>query len=723
MKQLVQNLKTGDLSLKDVPYPLCKPKWLVVKTIRSIISIGSEKSIIELSRKNLLGKAKACPDLFKRAVEKGRKEGFWKVFNESLNRLDEPFPLGYSASGVVVEVGEGVTDFKVGDRVAIGGSGYANHAEYNSVPHNLCLHIPQRDNGQVVEYEEAAFCMLGAIAMHGIREAEVTFGGKVAVIGLGLLGLLTVQILQAVGCEVACVDIDNDKCQFARELGCRSVYEDRQSLVNNCQDAFDAVLITAGTDDREPVDTAQELTRQRGKIVLVGVCDIQLERKYFWDKELEFRVSKAAGPGISDDNYEVKGIEYPIGHIRWPEKRNMEYFLQLVAQEKVNVKRLITHRFSVTEAVPAYERLLDGKEPYIGVVLEYQENDLPTTDHLKELRVVRKQERSQDLGGNNRKNVGLIGGGLFAKNIFMPALVRVGHVNLVGVSTTRGITCDHIASKFGFDYATTDYKELLKDASIGSIFITTRHNLHYEMVIEALKAGKNVFVEKPLCLNWDELVKIMAAYQISQTSLMVGFNRRYSRHALDMREFFGCENIPYVINCRINAGYVQQSHWSQDSETGGGRILGEVCHFVDFMQFVVCSKPVKVYAESIKPNDKYGADDNVIATLCFENGSIGTITYTSQGDKSYPREIIEVFQDGAVYYVEDFKRAVRVKNGRRQKINLSSQDLGYENELRHFLSGDVSNEHTKECFVNTIAVLTLQESLHNGKVLSVNEAI
>jgi len=724
MKQLVQNLKTGDLSLKDVPYPLCKPKGLVVKTICSIISVGTEKSIIELSRKSLLGKAQARPDLFRRAVEKGRKEGFCKVFNESLNRLDEPFPLGYSASGVVVEVGEGVREFKVGDRVAIAGSGYANHAEYNFVPYNLCLHVPQRDNGQVVEHEEAAFCMVGGIAMQGIREAKLAFGEKVAVIGLGLLGLLTIQILQAVCCEVICVDIDEKKCELAKELGCKTTYADPQSLIDEHRNTVDAVLITAATRDSSPLNTAQKITRQKAKIVLVGVCDIKLERKYFWDKELEFKVSKAAGPGILDENYKAEGIGYPVGYIRWPEKKNMEYFLHLVAQDKIDAKKLITHRFEISEAVSAYNMLLAGKEPYVSVILQYPKEYLPKDQELRELKVIKKQLlTNQDLNRNRRNNVGLIGGGLFTKNVFLPALAKLKDIELVGIATTRGITSDHIASKFGFDYATSEYKELLSDQDIGSIFITTRHDLHSEMIIEALRAKKHVFVEKPLCLNRQQLKEIVAAYNDTNLTLMVGFNRRYSPHALDIKHFFGDMKTPYVINCRINAGFIDDSHWTHDSQIGGGRIIGEVCHFVDFLQYITGSRPVRVYAEGIKSTQKHKTDDNIITVVSLENGSVGTITYTSQGSKSYPREIIEMFQNESVYYLEDFRHAIKVKDGKRKKMSLGSQNMGYENELKQFLSGSFSSAQTRDCFINALTVFTMQDSLHKDETLFVDAAI
>ena len=713
MKQISQNLKTGELSLKEVPIPLCKSNGVLVETHSSLISVGTEKSIIGLARKSLIGKAKARSDLLKRAVDKARKEGFLKVFKESMNRLDEPFPLGYSAAGTVVKVGNGVSDFSVGDKVAIAGSGYANHSEYNFVPKNLCVKIPSRKNGECLAFEEAAFCMVGGIAMQGIREAGLTFGENVAVIGLGLLGLITVQILQAVGCDVIGIDIDDKKCQLAKKLGCENVYSNTKAFVVDYQDRMDSVVITAATEDDGPIQTAQKVVRQRGKIVLVGVCKIQLDRKDFWDKEIEFRVSKAAGPGISDDNYEVCGIDYPIEYIRWPEKKNMEYFLKLVSEDKIKIVEMITHRFEINKAVSVYKMLFEGHEFYIGAMLEYP-RILPDEDQIKKLNIVVKKDASARLGKDRRANVGSIGAGMFAKNLLLPALAKISNVELIGIATTQGLTSEHIASKFGFDYATSDYQRLLEDPDIGSVFITTRHDMHAKIVVEALKAGKHVFVEKPLCLNRTELRDIIDTYNASNSTLMVGFNRRYSPCAEDMKKFVG-QTGPFVINYRINAGYIEPNHWTQNKDVGGGRIIGEVCHFVDYLQFITGSKPVKVYAESIRSTEKYKTDDNIVVIVNFDDGSIGTITYTSQGSKTYPREIIEVFRDESVYYLEDFKRAIKVRSNKRKKVTYSSQNMGYENELKHFITQGVSAEETRECYVNALTVLSIVESLKSGK--------
>jgi predicted dehydrogenase len=724
MRQLIQNLKTGELRLEDVPYPLCRAGGVVVKTVCSVISVGTEKSIIELGQKSLIGKARARPDLVRRAYDKARKEGFVKVFRESLDRLDEPFPLGYSASGLVVEVGAGTRNFTVGDRVAVAGSGYASHAEYNFVPQNLCLRIPLRSDDQPLGFDEAAFCMLGGIALQGIREARLTFGERVAVVGLGLLGLLTVQILNAVGCEVVALDIDEAKCRFARQHGCEEVYTDRAELLRRSKDRFDAVLVTAAARDNSPLLLAQEACRPRGRIVLVGVCDVQLERKYFWDKELEFRVSKAAGPGVGDEDYEARGGDYPIGYVRWPEKRNMEYFLSLVARNKVDVRALITHRFPIAEAVSTYEMLCKANGSHVGVVLEYPNGELPDAEALRRLAVVaRSQVPDRPLSQDRRATVGFIGGGAFSKNVLLPTLRRMPNIMLAGIATTRGMTSEHLARKFGFRYACSDAARVLADESIGSVIITTRHDLHAALVMEAVKAGKQVFVEKPLCLTEEELREIESLRKTTNAVIMVGYNRRYSRLGRDMKAFLSCGKEPLVVNYRVNAGYIDDAHWTQDSEVGGGRILGEVCHFVDFLLYLTGAAPQRIYADAVHPTAKYRADDNLTATIRFDNGSVGTITYTSKGAKAYPREVVEAFQDESVYYLEDFRRAVRVVGGRRRRLNLRSQDLGYRSELEHFLFDPLGPAELRDSLTGMRTCLLVEKSLRQGAVLSFEGAL
>ncbi|MBL7070869.1 MAG: Gfo/Idh/MocA family oxidoreductase [Candidatus Omnitrophica bacterium] len=711
MKQLIQNLKTGKLALKDVPYPMRKANGLLVKTANSIISVGTEKSIIDFARKNLIGKARARRDLLKRAVGKVNKEGLVKVFRESMSRLDEPFPLGYSASGTVVETGENVKSFNAGDRVAIAGSDYAHHAEYNFVPEDLCFSIPKKRTHEYLDFEDASFCMMGGIAVNGINEAELEPASSVAVIGLGLLGLLTAQILRGLGHKVIGIDIDDEKVSIARKLGFEhSINANKDDAVKLSMSATDnkgvsGVLITADSKGNKPIDIAQRIAAYKGRIVLVGVCDINLDRKYFWDKELVFKVSKIAGSGEA-------------------ERKNIECFLRLMAEDKVSVKGLITHRFDFNQAISAYEMVLGGRSPSVAVVLEYLKGDLPEDGHVVKLDAAGKKSEIAETSENKKKNIGLIGGGLFAKNVLLPALSKVKGVRLNGIATTRGMTSEHLAGKFGFAYSTTDHKKLLEDDDIGSVFILTRHDLHARFVTEALQHGKDVFVEKPLCLNKKELQEIISAYRSQghkvtrSPELMLGFNRRYTAHARDIKEFFE-SGEPFVINCRINAGYIEPTHWTQSPEEGGGRLIGEVCHFVDLLQFITSSRPVEVYTEGISNSTGYAPDDNIISVIKFADGSIANITYTSKGSKSYPREILEIYQKDSVYYLEDFRKAVKVNGGKKEKKNLISQDMGYAAELEYFFSNGNKNRDFRDYVLNSLTIFAMTESLKTHKIISI----
>jgi predicted dehydrogenase len=469
---------------------------------------------------------------------------------------------------------------------------------------------------------------------------------------------------------------------------------------------------------------AQEACRPRGRIVLVGVCDVHLERKYFWDKELEFRVSKAAGPGLGDDDYEVRGGDYPIGYVRWPEKRNMEYFLSLVARSRVDVRALITHRSPIAEAVSAYETLCKANGSHIGVVLEYPNDELPDAETLRRLAVVARDGGSEGpVRQDRRTTVGFIGGGMFSRNVLLPVLRRIPNITLAGMATTRGMTSEHLARKFGFRYACSDAERIFADDSIGSVIITTRHDLHAALVTEAMKAGKHVFVEKPLCLTEEELREIEEVRETTNAVIMVGFNRRYSRLGRDMKEFLSRGKEPLVVNYRVNAGYIDDSHWTQDSDVGGGRILGEVCHFVDFLLYLADAAPQRVHAEAVQPTRKYRADDNLTATIRFDNGSIGTITYTSKGTKSYPREVVEAFQEESVYYLEDFRRVVKAVGGRRRRLNLRAQDLGYRGELEHFLFDPLGPEEVHDSLTGMRTCFLVERSLRQGAVLSFGGAI
>jgi len=732
MKQVIQSYRTGQVTIEDVPVPLCKPGGVLAKNKCSLISPGTERLMIETGKKSLIGKAMARPDLVRLAWEKAKREGFINVFKEAMNRLDEPVPLGYSSSGVVVEVGEGVTEFKVGDRVACGGAGFASHGEYVWVPKNLC--VPFRQIG----FEEASFAMVGAIALHGIRCAEATSGSIVAVIGLGLIGLLSVQILEAYGFKVISKDIDEKKCQIARSISPHIIAESDElkfkSLSEQISEGWgvDAVIVASSSKDNRPLLLAEEICRRKGRIVLVGVADVKLTRKIMWEKEISFVVSRAGGPGVLDAFFDKRGLDYPVQYVRWTEKRNMEEFLRLVSQGKVDVKSLITHQFKIGEALEAFELILKAKEPYIGILLEYGERE----EDEKKLREIKREAVHPSSLTLSPKNVGLIGGGLFTKNILLPQIKKIKDVQLIKVATTSGPTANHIAKKFGFAETTTDYRNILENERIGSVIITTPHNLHGKMVLEALKAGKNVFVEKPLCLNESELKDISLLYnqinqidqidqknQINQKNqiLLVGFNRVFSSLTEELLDFLKGRRTPLMMHYRVNAGYLPPDHWTMDEEIGGGRIIGEVCHFIDYVHYLSGSKPVRVFAESIEGNTgKFFRDDNLTLNIQFEDGSVGNILYTAKGSKAFSRERLEIYAEEEVAILEDFRLLTLIRGGKKKGIKKFSQDMGYKKELEFFFGENAFDLNLfNRYYYSTLATFKAVESLRERKPIQI----
>ncbi|MFA5118283.1 MAG: bi-domain-containing oxidoreductase [Candidatus Omnitrophota bacterium] len=722
MKQVIQSYKTGQISLLDIPVPACKAGGVLVRNKNSLISIGTEKSMIDIAKKNLFDKAKARPDLVKRFIDKARKEGLLNVYKEAMNRLDEPVALGYSASGVVIQVGSGVSEFKIGDRVACVGAGFASHAEIIWVPENLCVSLPAQ-----VSFEEASFIMLGGIALQGIRQAGITFGENVAVIGLGLLGQLTVQMLRAYSCEIIGIDIDDSKVNLAREsgaqLGLNPASDDTAAAIENFTrgHGVDAVIITASSKDNKPIEMAETIARSNARIVLVGVAEINLTRKTFWEKELSFTVSKAAGPGSINPVYEQLGYDYPLQYVRWTEKRNHEHFVSLLSKKSVDVLKLITHRFNIKDALSAYAMILEGKERCIGVVLEYEGADLLASENLVQRVVIKSGIREY---ASNARTVSCIGGGMFTKNVLLPALSKIPGVKFRGVSTTTGITSHHLGKKYGFEYCTSDYNDVLNDKDTNSIIITTRHNAHAKMCIEALKAGKHVFIEKPLCISREELEQIVDAHKACNgvVKLMVGFNRRFSPLIEEVMPALINRTSPLVMLYRVNAGYIPAEHWTQDKSVGGGRIVGEVCHFIDLLQYISGAYPISVYATALSgQKGKYIADDNVSIQINLSDGSLGTIVYTAAGTKSYSRERIEVFGSDSVVVIDDFKSATIVKNGKEKTIKKFAQEMGYQNELDYFLKSSVQDVNAlfPGYVYTTLATFNVLESIEKNAPVAV----
>jgi len=743
MKQIVQNYKTGALQLTDVPTPArARQGQVLVRTMASLVSVGTEKSMLELARKSLLGKAMARPDLVRQVIAKAQAEGILEAWRQAMGRLDTPVPLGYSSAGVVIDVGPGVQGFAVGDRVACAGSGYAGHAEVVSVPANLCVKIPEG-----VDFESAAFVALGGIALEAVRMARVSLGETVVVIGLGLLGQIAVQLLNAAGCHVIGMDIHPRKAEMALQHGAEAVATDYSVLSALCRQrtghqGADAVIILAATPSNEPLERAAELCRERGRIVAAGLVGLQIPRKPFYDKELELVVSRAWGPGLYDPHYTEKGLDYPLAYARWTARRNMEEFLAQLAKGAVRVDHLITHRFPFDRAPEAYELILEGKEPYIGVLLTYErEPDLSRTVVVKRNQRGQRGQESQrgqissvpsvPSALSGPLGVGLIGAGQFAAGTLLPILKGLKGLRFRGVATATGLSARHVADKFGFEYCTTDYHEILKDPEIALVFILTRHGAHAPLVAEALRAGKHVFVEKPLALNPEQLRELVRAYKgpegldgpsvssvPSGSLLMVGFNRRFSPFAKWLKERFADIPEPLAVHCTVNAGPVPPDHWVHDPEQGGGRIIGEVCHFVDLIQYLTGSLPVRVYAETLTSRG-YKPSDNVVITLKMANGAIGSITYVAGGDKRYPRERVEVFGGGAVGVIENFKAATFIRGGRKMRIrNWLSVDRGHRGEVEALLSairaGGPAPVAFEEYVYTTLATFAIEESLRKG---------
>lgn len=666
-------MKTGELTVADVPPPLVKSGQLLVRTSASLISAGTEKSKIDLGKKSLLGKARERPDLVKKVIDKIKTEGLSSTFTAVKAKLDAAIPLGYSAAGIVAEVGEGVEGFKVGTRVACAGAGYASHAEMISVPKNLCVQVPDK-----VGFDEAAFGTLGAIALQGVRLAAPTLGEAVVVIGLGLLGQITVQLLRANGCRVFGVDTDVAKFELARTLGaemCASP-DAAAPLISDWSRGrgADAVLITAATSSNEPLELAGEISRLKGRVVVVGLVGMGVPREAYYLKELSLQVSMSYGPGRYDAEYEERGHDYPFSYVRWTEGRNIEAFLDLVADGSVQIDKLITHRFPIEQGEAAY-KLIEGKanEPYLGIVLQYDvKKPLEKTISLK----------SASSAPVASVRLGMIGAGSYARKFLLPNLKSNG-VEFCSIATASGLSASDIGKQYGFVSCVSDGDQVIADEDANLIIVATRHDSHASLATAALRAGKHVFVEKPLAMNDDELTSVLDAAANSDGRLMVGFNRRFSPAALHAKDFFSERQTPLSILYRVNAGRIAKDSWIQDATEGGGRIVGEVCHFIDLMQYLTGSLTTRVFAESVASRDsRVTDDDSIFITLRFADGSNGTIAYLAEGDKALEKERVEIFGGGRSCVIDDFRRVSMFAGGRETSKKSIGQDKGQADEIR-----------------------------------------
>ncbi|MDD3546565.1 MAG: bi-domain-containing oxidoreductase [Kiritimatiellae bacterium] len=679
MKQILQSFKTGELWLAEVPAPLCRANGIVMRNRVSFVSAGTERMLVDFAKKSLVGKAIQMPDQVKKVIRKMKTEGVLETLEKVQTKLDQPIPLGYSSAGIVCEVDTRVEGIVAGDRVACGGAGFANHAEYNFVPKNLVVKLPDG-----VSFEDASCATVGSIAMQGIRQCDLRLGETVAIIGLGLLGMLALQMAKAAGCRVIGFDPNPERCKLALELGADAAVSEGledAAMAFSQGHGLDAVLITAATHSNEPVTVAAEICRMKGRVVATGLVGMNLPRDQYYKKELDFKLSLSYGPGRYDPVYEEGGIDYPFGYVRWTEQRNMQAFVDLVAMGKIHPGKLITHRFTFDSALDAYDLLL-GKahEPYLGVVLEYADAD--GAEKVIERRVnFANKTVAPEARADHAAGLSFIGCGNFAKAVLLPALKKHDNVKLRGLCTASGMSCGETAKKERFAFATTDQGEILKDAATNLVFVTTRHNLHAQQVCDCLNAGKNVFVEKPLALNCSQLDEVIAAAASSTANLTVGFNRRFSPHAKLIKDYFAKRAYPLMLRYHVNAGIIPKDVWIQDPGIGGGRMIGEGCHFIDFMSFVVGQPVVAVQAKCLQlDNAAIVAEDNVDVHLQFADGSLGVLSYVALGDTSLPKERCEIHGGESTAVMDNFTRTVCSGKLGSRKLK-GKQQKGFRDEL------------------------------------------
>lgn len=662
MKQIIQDLKRGNTILEEVPVPLVRKGYVLIKTHNTLVSLGTEKMLVEFGKSNLINKAKQQPEKVKQVLDKIRTEGLMPTLEAVFNKLDEPLPLGYCNAGKVISVGEGVTEFKVGDRVASNG----HHAEVVCVPKNLVARIPD-----IVSDEEACFTVIGAIGLQGIRLAAPTFGETVVVIGLGLIGLITVELLLANGCRVIGFDFDNKKVELAKSKGALAFNAAEANVVSTVEGltqgiGADAVLITASTKSNDVIHQAADMSRKRGRIILVGVVGLDIQRNDFYKKELTFQVSCSYGPGRYDDDYELKGIDYPLPFVRWTEKRNFEAILQAISSGQLKVKDLITEIVPLANYQQIYGNMGVGQ---IASLLEYSKNDIRSTHTVQNTAVTAKSSAGV---------LGIIGAGNFTKMTVLPALKNSG-ASCKYISSAGGLTARALSKKYNIEFATTDYRQILQDNEVAIVLITTRHDQHAKMTVEALQAGKHVFVEKPLALNDTELQEVINAQSSSGLTVNVGYNRRFSPHIQKAKQLLGA---PHPINmiATMNAGFIPADVWVQDLKVGGGRIVGEACHFMDLMIYLCGSKITSVYMSALGVHPEMNSD-NAIITLKFANGSQGVINYFANGSKSYPKERVEIYSQNRTLVIDNFRKTKGY--GFKGSASLSTSiDKGHRNQFK-----------------------------------------
>ncbi|MEN6510317.1 MAG: bi-domain-containing oxidoreductase [Chloroherpetonaceae bacterium] len=711
MLQIFQHQKTGEIVIEELPTPKCFPGGILVETQCSLISAGTEKTSVASAKLSLLERVIHQPEQVKLVLDFIKKEGVYSTAQRVMRQLDSYKGFGYSAAGIVVE--SDCEEFSAGDRVAIAGAGYANHAEINSVPKNLAVKIPE-----TVGFDVAAFTTVATIALQGIRQAAPEIGENVAVIGLGLIGQITVQLLRAGGQSVVGFDIDENTFELAKQNGCQAVFPSSKEYIKDATYktqnlGFDKVIITASTSSDEPIELAIELARKRGIIVVVGAVPMNIQRGKFYQKELELKISTSYGPGRYDPFYEEVGLDYPYAYVRWTEQRNMQAIINLLASQKIDFSSLISHRYDIREASTAYS-LISGKkkEPYIGIILEYPKSDMK---FLNKITLKEFPKHSDKIG------IGFIGAGSFSQNFLLPAL-KHNDVEFIGIMNSSPLSTLNVSKIFGFKNAYSSSSELLNNPDIDFIFCATRHNSHFKFVKEALLSNKPIFVEKPLCVNQNELDEIAKIYQETSARIMVGFNRQFSKPFKAIKDFFKYRKEPMNIIYRVNAGYIPKSHWVQYPENGG-RIIGEVCHFINTMIFLTNSLPQSVFAQSVSSsNPELATADNITVNLKFRDGSVGSLIYSSAGDPSIPKEYCEVFCENKTSIMENFTRLTLARAGKSKTLKFDGEK-GIKNEifetLNAYKNGSQMPISFEEIYYTTKTTFQIIQSLKTNKIFDI----
>lgn len=710
MKQIVQGNHNGKIQVVEVPASRLGDNQLLVKTAVSVISNGTELAMARNSEKSLLEKALKRPEVVGRVIDQLQQAGINETIASFLAKLNSVTPLGYSCAGTVVDIG-GVSGFRAGDRVACAGAGYASHAEYVTIPKSLCAKVPDG-----VSLEEASLTTLGAIGLQGVRIADVRLGESVAVIGLGMIGLITVQLLKAAGCRVAAIDINPLRVEKAAELGADLAIQDSGAAITAIMGftqgrGADAVIVTAATQTNLPTELAGKLVRLKGRVVFVGDVKMDIPRVTYYRKEVDIRMAMSYGPGRYDPSYEEKGLDYPYAYVPFTEQRNMETFLALVKAGRVTPAELISHRFNLDQAEAAYN-LIAGKtaENYLGVVFRYSE----------EANAARRVFFSDPVYKAGRLALGVIGAGGYAKEILLPMLKKQPEVRLVGIATSTGLSGRYTGERFGFNYCSTDYREILLDSAIEAVIIATRHDSHASLTVDALKAGKHVFVEKPLALTDEQLAQIINSAQATGRQVVVGLNRRFSPLAQAARRFFAGRAQPLAILYRVNAGALAPEHWLGDMDQGG-RIIGEICHFIDFMQYITGAKPREVYASALRIGEGW-SEDTITATFSFDDGSLGTVHYYANGDKALLKEYIEIYGEGKVFTIKDFRKGYSTQGGKTITLGSGKQDKGQRQLVDAFCNGVLTGNPAfglNDAVYATLASFRTVQAIRSGKSIPI----